>query len=161
MIFVFSVWFCTRSVVVTESSTSKSDTASISNPLNRKCCYVCSKFLYFHQPILFCQSCHRVCHGNCVKLDNNRIFWLQQISWYCPGCAVNNSSCTFTCQCCSQNTDIYNDQYEICKNCFKITHKTCTFQKSCLNCIPTFTSTNDISITIRYSCITIVKFRRL
>ena len=57
-----------------------------SKPADRECCKICNKFIYFHQPVLFCSCCLKVFHGTCLRLSNSNVFVLQQID--CTGIVV-------------------------------------------------------------------------
>ena len=116
---------------------SESEPASLPLPNARKCCKVCNKFVYLHQPILMCDECGVIFHGKCLNFNNNLVFKLQRTNWYCSVC--NNDQNCLKCHCCSTNIDVKTDKFEICKNCRLPSHsKSCLYGKNCLSCIPTY-----------------------
>ena len=108
---------------------------SISVPADRKRCFVCEKFVYFHQPILCCSKCRNVFHGTCLKFANYKTFILQQIKWYCKTCSDVDST-EYCCETCFAQIDLFTDNIAQCKQCFKITHKNCIKSNVCLSCLP-------------------------
>ena len=113
----------------------RSPTSSPLLPVNRKRCEVCCKCVYLHQPVLLCGNCNIVFHGKCLGHKNFDIFNLQQTNWFCDSCSNDNN---LKCHACSLSIFITNENFEICKNCFLPVHETCSFHKTCLNCIPKF-----------------------
>ena len=111
-------------------------------PANRKRCFVCKKCVYSHQPILFCTKCEQVFHGKCLNINNSLVLILQQITWFCDSCSIHNN---IICNACSSPSPIKNEPMQLCNNCCKPAHKTCTFNKLCLNCIPEFQTCSDIN----------------
>ena len=113
---------------------------SISVPSNRKNCFVCSKIVYLHQPLLYCQKCNHVFHGKCLKLTNEKTFVLQQLRWICVKCSCINFPVfkDYCCNSCSKVIHIYNEKFVQCKQCFKILHSNnkCRISKLCKNCLP-------------------------
>ena len=128
-----------------DNSWLSSTLSSSSTPCNRKCCKVCSKFVYLHQPVLFCFNCLNVFHGKCLDLYNDKVFYLQQVNWSCRNCSKNldNNITINVCTCCDTSINIYVENFLTCNNCLNLVHKTCTFNKTCLNCIPEFIPSNN------------------
>ena len=72
--------------------------SSTVKPALRKCCSVCDKQIYLHQPILFCKNCENVYHGKCLKIKNDLVSTLQQIPWFCTNCNDENyTKCNKNC----------------------------------------------------------------
>ena len=106
-------------------------------PSTRKCCEICEKFVYLHQPVLMCCECGDIFHGKCLNFNNNTIFKLQQTDWYCSVCSNDQNS--LKCHCCKVKINLNCDKFEICKNCQLPTHEnSCLFEKLCLLCIPNY-----------------------
>ena len=101
----------------------------------RKSCTVCYKFVYFHQPILFCSVCRCVTHGLCKGIDNNKVFILQQFVWVCDNCSVSHPNILY-CETCWGEISIYTENFIQCKNCNLLVHKCCEISKFCFNCSP-------------------------
>ena len=76
---------------------SLSSTPSPLTPNNRKCCNVCSKRIYLHQPVLVCGNCSDAYHGKCLGLINYDIFNLQQTEWFCDLCSKTNNLKCYAC----------------------------------------------------------------
>ena len=130
-------------MTATEDSTTQSPPTFL--PANRKRCFVCSKCVYLHQPLLYCTKCENIFHGKCLNITNSQIFLLQQLPWHCDSCSVYNN---IDCSVCNFPIFITSNPFQICKNCFKSVHKTCSYRKTCLNCIPEFKPTqNSIDIS--------------
>ncbi len=108
---------------------------NISQPCNRKLCKICAKFVYLHQPILYCLYCHNVFHGKCLKLTNDKVFILQQVMWCCTDCSVDNII-HYNCETCFCAVNVYNEQFTQCKKCYKIVHNICITSYLCLSCLP-------------------------
>ena len=108
---------------------------SISVPADRKRCFVCVKFVYFHQPILCCSKCRNVFHGTCLKFANHKTFILQQVKWFCKKCS--DFDCfEYCCETCFTQIDLFTDNIAQCKQCFKIIHKNCITANVCASCLP-------------------------
>ena len=91
---------------------------SLPNICNRKRCFVCEKFVFLHQPILFCGGCQNVFHGSCLKFDNDKVFILQQLSWMCKSCNTDAGDFTkYDCCTCFTRIDPYTDKIMQCKQC--------------------------------------------
>ncbi len=106
-----------------------------SKPADRESCKICNKFIYFHQPILFCCSCRNVFHGTCLKLSNNNVFVLQQIDWYCNNCySVNEVK--FYCINCFGEIAVSKNNISNCKQCRKLAHSYCLNDDICSLCTP-------------------------
>ena len=114
----------------------RSQMASLPSPnrLNRKCCSVCVRFVYLHQPVLMCAQCNDIFHGKCLKFTNFVVFNLQQTGWCCS--KYSNENNQIVCRACSSVISVESEKFEICKNCLLPTHKICSFSKLCLHCIP-------------------------
>ena len=82
-------------------------------PAKRKCCKLCEKFVYLHQPILLCNKCENVFHGACLKLKNFIIFDLQRTTWNCNDCARDNN---LKCNSCCTSIFVSHEKFNICKN---------------------------------------------
>ena len=108
---------------------------SISVPADRKRCFVCVKFVYFHQPILCCSKCRNVFHGTCLKFANHKTFILQQIKWFCKKCCDFDCN-EYCCVTCFTQIDLLTDNIAQCKQCFKIIHKNCITANVCSSCLP-------------------------
>ncbi len=91
--------------------------------------------MYFHQPLLCCSRCKDVYHGSCLKLNNEKIFILQQFSWHCNTCN-EIERIDYTCETCFTKLDVSIDKITQCKQCFKILHKSCITSNVCLTCLP-------------------------
>ena len=116
-------------------------------PAKRKCCNICEKFVYFHQPILLCGKCENVFHGACLKLKNCIIFDLQCTNWNCNGCARDNN---LKCNSCCTSIFVSHEKFNICKNCSRPVHVTCSFAKSCLKCVPEYVPKINDNHNVRY-----------
>ena len=108
---------------------------------NRESCKHCNKFVYFHQPILFCKKCRSVFHGTCLKLTNDLVFILQQINWICIECS-NTLDRHYNCVSCKLEILIYYDKFNVCQLCRKLSHLQCLNDKVCDEC---FTYSDVIS----------------
>ncbi len=105
---------------------------SITVPANRKRCEICSKILYYHQPFLICSGCKNAYHGTCIKLNNEKIFILQQHPWHCLKCQV----LSYSCETCFTNIRIYDENFTQCRQCSKFLHNECIKSNVCLSCLP-------------------------
>ncbi len=129
-----------------DDSRGSSSLLDISKPSNRKCCKICKKFVYYHQRVFLCGVCKDVFHGTCLKLNNVKVFILQQISWKCIFCCFNGideSIFQLSCQTCWCNVDVYNENFVQCKQCNAVVHASCIVSKLCMSCLPVKIS-NDI-----------------
>ena len=113
-----------------------------SKPVDRESCKICQKFVYYHQPILFCYRCRKVYHGTCLKFTNNRVFILQQINWNCEECCVLNDI-NYHCETCFSTISISSDNISTCNLCRKLIHSICLQNGYCLSC-----ASNNISINV-------------
>ena len=120
---------------MTDDGTSTEPDPDISKPCNRKSCKICSKFVYFHQPILCCFNCRDIFHGTCLKLTNHKVFILQQLIWSCINCGPDKEV-SYSCETCFNSINIYTDNFVQCKQCDKIVHKVCLQSNLCLSCLP-------------------------
>ena len=100
---------------------------------NRESCKHCKKFIYFHQPILFCKKCRSVFHGTCLKLTNDIVFILQQINWTCCECCYTLDR-HYNCVSCKSEISIYFDKISVCQVCRKLSHLQCLNDKVCVEC---------------------------
>ena len=75
-----------------------------------------------------------------MKLNNYKVFSLQQTNWFCDNCTNKNNQ--IICNCCNSTISVATDRFEICKNCVLPTHYECLFNKTCLLCIPEFKPAN-------------------
>ena len=100
---------------------------------NRESCKHCNKFVYFHQPILFCKKCRSVFHGTCLKLTNDLVFILQQINWTCCECS-STLDMHYNCVSCKLEILIYYDKFNVCQLCRKLSHLQCLDDKVCNEC---------------------------
>ena len=115
-----------------EDVTSSTEASSSIPQGKRKSCRVCQKFVYSHQPVIFCVSCQTIFHGKCLSLTNNKTFILQQISWNCSNCITDEK--LLSCACCTSILDVYTVKFNICKYCSKISHQNCMSGKVCKLC---------------------------
>ena len=104
-----------------------------SKPADRESCKICKKFVYYHQPILFCNTCRKVYHGTCLKFSNDRVFVLQQINWNCEVCCVSNLI-NYQCETCFSIISLSVEKISICKRCRKLVHFQCLKNGLCLSC---------------------------
>jgi len=104
-----------------------------SKPANRESCKICKKFVYYHQPILFCNTCRNIYHGTCLKFTNDRVFALQQTDWNCAKCC-NLNLINYNCETCYQIINLPVDKISICNRCRKLLHYECSQRGLCLTC---------------------------
>ena len=115
-------------------------------PADRESCKLCNRYVYFHQPILFCKCCRHIYHGTCLKISNDLVFILQQVEWNCEDCRVNKGLKYF-CGTCLNEVIISSKKIRICKLCRNVVHLGCLKDDVCTSCEPNLCPEIDISLS--------------